>query len=344
MRKNIDLSAEEYSEIVDSFYTYFENGYKFEEFLKVYLEKIGLEEVFVTKKSGDGGIDLTAVRKGIGGLSNSVDELFYIQAKRYSPGTTVSPEKIRALRGSFRSGVGMFITTGKVSDNAKLEAQQVDPSRPIIVVDGKELISTCIEKEIGFKINAAVRNKIQRTGITLMDVYLSICTFVFKINLFFASVKSDIVDVNTNNNTENAIFRTSVLWDMLAQLYNIKYKNNQHPEKVYYTTLFHNEAQGKHPNSFASDVYLYLSEIENEEHIYGEGETWKGNHKYVTDYRNKMTHRNSPNIATASNYDFELRMPMRYVLKRSIEDYVQASKFISQFIDVLLVEMQEGND
>ena len=50
-----------------------------------------------------------------------------------------------------------------------------------------------------YKINAAVRNKIQGTGITLMDVYLSICTFVFKINLFFASVKSDIVDVNTNN-------------------------------------------------------------------------------------------------------------------------------------------------
>jgi restriction system protein len=150
MRKNIDLSAEEYSEIVDSFYNYFEDGYKFEEFLKVYLEKIGLEEVFVTKKSGDGGIDLTAVRKGIGGLSTSVDELFYIQAKRYSPTSTISPEKIRALRGLFRSGVGMFITTGKVSENAKLEAQQIDPSRPIIVVDGKELVSTCIEKEIGF--------------------------------------------------------------------------------------------------------------------------------------------------------------------------------------------------
>ena len=59
MRKNIDLSASEYSEIVDSFYNYFEDGYKFEEFLKIYLQKIGLEEVFVTKKSGDGGIDLT---------------------------------------------------------------------------------------------------------------------------------------------------------------------------------------------------------------------------------------------------------------------------------------------
>lgn len=150
MRKNIDLSAEEYKGILDSFYSYFEDGYKFEEFLKIYLDRIGLEEVFVTKKSGDGGIDLTAVRKGLGGLTNAVDEPFYIQAKRYSPGSIVSPEKIRALRGSFRSGIGMFITTGRVSDNAKTEAQQVDPSRPIIIVDGKELVSTCIEKEIGF--------------------------------------------------------------------------------------------------------------------------------------------------------------------------------------------------
>lgn len=83
-------------------------------------------------------------------MTNAVDEPFYIQAKRYAPSSTVSPEKIRALRGSFMSGIGMFITTGKVSDNAKAEAQQVDPSRPIVVVDGKELISTCIKKEIGF--------------------------------------------------------------------------------------------------------------------------------------------------------------------------------------------------
>ena len=46
MRKNIDLSADEYIEIVNSFYNYFEDGYKFEEFLKIYLEKIGLEEVW----------------------------------------------------------------------------------------------------------------------------------------------------------------------------------------------------------------------------------------------------------------------------------------------------------
>ncbi len=150
MRKSFDLSSAEYNDILDKFYNYFEDGYKFEEFLKIYLEKMGLEEVFVTQKSGDGGVDLTAVRKGIGGLSNAVDEPFYIQAKRYRPSSTVSPEKIRALRGSFRNGTGLFITTGKVSDRAKREGLEVDSSRPIVVVDGKELITTCIEKGIGF--------------------------------------------------------------------------------------------------------------------------------------------------------------------------------------------------
>ena len=179
MRKNIDLSSEECNEIIEQFYNYFEDGYKFEEFLKVYLEKMGLEEVFVTKKSGDGGIDLTAVRKGIGGLSNAVDELFYIQAKRNSPSCTVSPEKIRALRGSFSSGIGMFITTGRVSDKAKLEAQQVDPSRPIIVVDGKELVSTCIEKEIGFTFNpvfskTALDNAMKDISVTPMQQFTTV--------------------------------------------------------------------------------------------------------------------------------------------------------------------------
>lgn len=88
MRNNIELNKEEYNALLEQFYTYFEDGYKFEEFLKIYLEKIGLEEVYVTKRSGDGGIDLTAIRKGIGGLSNAVDEPVYVQAKRYAPSIT----------------------------------------------------------------------------------------------------------------------------------------------------------------------------------------------------------------------------------------------------------------
>ena len=150
MRKNIEFTKEEEKELLTSFYNYFEDGFKFEQFLKVFLEKSGLEEVYVTRSTGDGGIDLTAVRKGIGGFSQSVDEQYYIQAKRYSPESTVLPEKIRALRGSFSSGKGIFITTGRVSKKAKDDAQNIDPSRPIIVIDGAELLSSCVDMELGF--------------------------------------------------------------------------------------------------------------------------------------------------------------------------------------------------
>lgn len=49
MRKNIEFSKEEEKELLTNFYNYFEDGYKFERFIKVYLEKLGLEEVYVTQ-------------------------------------------------------------------------------------------------------------------------------------------------------------------------------------------------------------------------------------------------------------------------------------------------------
>lgn len=141
--------------------------------------------------------------------------------------------------------------------------------------------------------------------------------------------------------TENAVFRTSSLWDLLAQLYNEKYHNNIDPDKVYYNTLFHNDTQGKRPNPFAQKVYAYITEKESENPNYKTDEFWAGNHKYVSDYRNKMTHRNSPNITTMSNYDIELRMPMRYVLKRVIEDYVRASEFIKLMLIEILSDFNK---
>lgn len=71
MRKNIEISNEKINEFLEQFYGYFESGYAFEEFLKVYLEKIGLDEVIVTQRSSDGGIDLEAVRYGVGGFDGA---------------------------------------------------------------------------------------------------------------------------------------------------------------------------------------------------------------------------------------------------------------------------------
>ena len=141
--------------------------------------------------------------------------------------------------------------------------------------------------------------------------------------------------------TENAVFRTSALWDLLAQLYNVKYKDNNNPDKVYYHTLFHNDTQGKKPNPLAQKIYDYIIEEEDEKRLYSENEFWLGNHGYVTEYRNKMTHRNSPNVPTISNYAFELRMPMRYVLKRVIEDYTKVSEFIKLLLDEIIDDYRD---
>ncbi len=150
MRKNIEISKDKINEFVEQFYGYFESGYAFEEFLKVYLEKIGLDEVVVTQRSSDGGIDLEAIRYGVGGLAGADSVDYYVQAKRNKPGTSIPIEKVRALRGVMPSGSkGIFITTAGYSKKTQ-EFVDADPSRPIILIDGKALVESCIDNEIGF--------------------------------------------------------------------------------------------------------------------------------------------------------------------------------------------------
>lgn len=150
MRKNIEMSSTKIKGLVQDFYKYFETGYAFEEFLKKYLEIIGLQEVVVTQRSSDGGIDLQALRYGVGTFNGGDSIEYFVQAKRYKPGTTIPIEKVRALRGVMPSGSkGIFITTANYSQKTEEFVEQ-DPSRPIILIDGKKLIESCIDYEIGF--------------------------------------------------------------------------------------------------------------------------------------------------------------------------------------------------
>lgn len=147
---NIELGEKELSKLLNDFYSYFETGYDFENFLKLYLERIGLDEVYVTQKARDGGFDLTAKRYGVEDFDDA-DEIDYrIQAKRNSPTSTISVTKIRELKGTMLSGQkGIFITTARFTQEALNEAK-TDSSRPIVLIDGTSLIQSCIEKEIGF--------------------------------------------------------------------------------------------------------------------------------------------------------------------------------------------------
>lgn len=150
MRKSMELSKKQINHFVEEFYKYFDTGYDFEEFLKIYLEKIGLDEVYVTQRSRDGGIDLKAVRNGIGGFSESDMVEYYVQAKRYKPNSSISVSKIRELKGTIPFGhKGIFITTAKFSADAIKEATN-DISKPVILIDGESLILSCIDNEIGF--------------------------------------------------------------------------------------------------------------------------------------------------------------------------------------------------
>ena len=127
--------------------------------------------------------------------------------------------------------------------------------------------------------------------------------------------------------TENAIFRIMILWDLLAQLFNIKAGLRKPFDKVYATAIFHDAQQGKKPNPFAKKVYDYMVQSDDTD-----VEPWKGNHTYCKSFRDKMTHRSSPNVTSFSDFSFELRLPVIYPLKRVVEEYKKVSDFIQEII------------
>lgn len=150
MQVSSNLKDSEIKELQNQFYEYFETGYAFEEFLKEYLVKMGLDEVEVTQRSRDGGIDLKAIRKGVGDFSDIDITHYYIQAKRYSLKNKINVSKIRELKGTIPFGYkGMMITTSDFTNDAIIEAGN-DPSKPVVIISGKSLVMSCIDNEIGF--------------------------------------------------------------------------------------------------------------------------------------------------------------------------------------------------
>ena len=108
--KKIELDQKEKEAILEELYKSFETGYDFEDFLKPLLECLGLDEVRVTKRSGDGGVDLEGIRYGV--INNNDDSVKYIvQAKRFKPSEKIAVDIIDKLRGNMASGEkGIVIT------------------------------------------------------------------------------------------------------------------------------------------------------------------------------------------------------------------------------------------
>ncbi len=118
----------------------------FERFCQRLLRESGFEEVTITGRSGDGGID------GIGILQVNALVSFKVlfQCKRYTG--SVTPSQVRDFRGAMmgRADKGIIITTGSFTSDARKEAVR-DGVPPIELVDGEKLVNMLEQLELGLK-------------------------------------------------------------------------------------------------------------------------------------------------------------------------------------------------
>jgi restriction system protein len=118
----------------------------FERFCQRLLRESGFQEVTVTGRSGDGGID------GIGILQVNLLVSFKVlfQCKRYSGSVTVA--QVRDFRGAMmgRADKGIILTTGSFTADSRKEAVR-DGVPPIELVDGEKLVAMLEQLELGLK-------------------------------------------------------------------------------------------------------------------------------------------------------------------------------------------------
>lgn len=120
---------------------------RFEALIGELLIRMGFDEstVTVTRRSGDGGIDVTGLYRatGLTGVSAAV------QAKRWK--ANVQAPTVTALRGSLQvHQQGIIITTSDFSKGAQTEA--LAPNKTHIgLINGKELVGLLVRHKVGVR-------------------------------------------------------------------------------------------------------------------------------------------------------------------------------------------------
>jgi restriction system protein len=126
----------------------------FERLVKRILREKGFDQVEVTGRSGDGGIDGTGIARINGILSFHI----IFQCKRYKG--KVSSGEIRDFRGAMvgRTDKGLFITTGRFTSSAMAEASR-DGAPVIDLIDGEKLAVKL--KELGLGVDVKIREEVR---------------------------------------------------------------------------------------------------------------------------------------------------------------------------------------
>jgi restriction system protein len=118
----------------------------FERLCQRFLRESGFQQVEVTGRSGDGGMD----GKGILEINPLMSIQVLFQCKRYKG--SVGSEAIRNFRGAMtgRTDKGIFLTTGTFTTEAKREALR-EGAPPIELVDADKLLDMFEKLQLGLK-------------------------------------------------------------------------------------------------------------------------------------------------------------------------------------------------
>jgi restriction system protein len=120
--------------------------YAFEHLVKSILQKMDYEDVQVTSKGGDGGVDVLArIQLGI------TDVREVVQVKRHQK--NIQRHVLDALRGSlhrFNAVRGTIITLSDFAKGTK-DAAFEPGAAPITLIDGEKLVDLMIEHRVGVK-------------------------------------------------------------------------------------------------------------------------------------------------------------------------------------------------
>lgn len=127
---------------------------QFENLVAKLLKDMGMQEVSVTGRTADGGIDAE-------GTIPIIDVKVAVQAKRYTMQNTVGIDPVQRLIGSVVTGGydrGIFITTSSFTAGARETAER--PDSRIVLVDGETLVHILIERRLGLKEIPVIREEI----------------------------------------------------------------------------------------------------------------------------------------------------------------------------------------
>lgn len=128
----------------------------FERLCQRFLRELGFQNVEVTKRSNDGGIDGFGIIK----IGTVISFKCGFQAKRYK--NTVSTDIVRDFRGSIigRADRGVIISTGTFTREAKKEAIR-DGAPQIDLIDGNELAEKLKDLRLGVDVELVERVSIK---------------------------------------------------------------------------------------------------------------------------------------------------------------------------------------